>query len=61
MVQTHAFLFTFYRNYFNERSDVYFKNRKRFSKIFSIQEVKAALGVVLKNSKRHFNINLGLS
>ena len=60
MVQTHAFLFTFYRNYFNERSDVYFKNRKRFS-MLSIQEVKAALGVVLKNSKRHFNINLGLS
>ena len=60
MVQTHAFLFTFYRNYFNERSDVYFKNGKRFS-MLSIQEVKAALGVVLKNSKRHFNINLGLS
>ena len=39
MVQTHAFLFNFYRNYFNERSDVYFKNGKRFS-MLPIQEAK---------------------
>ena len=37
MVQTHTFLFTFYRNYFNERSDVYLKNGKRFP-MLSIQE-----------------------